>query len=194
MDCGRLLLVCLLVTSGCKTEECELSTVSVDGVDFPVKVVDIPYRLKYRDEAKGNWNGELQDSDDGEVRPFGMVCGRNAAFNVQGELNIRVDVDGYELVNWIDVIYRYDVKASPSAKAFFVKAIDAYPRVQIKMVPVPIDKAKSMPLSSREEQIVVLCLDGVLFWDECCTRFSFIKRPRERWTSRETARGWNVEL
>lgn len=194
MDCCRLLLVCLLVTSGCKTEECELSTVSVDGVDFPVKVVDIPYRLKYRDEAKGNWNGELQDSDDGEVRPFGMVCGRNAAFNVQGELNIRVDVDGYELVNWIDVIYRYDVKASPSAKAFFVKAIDAYPRVQIKMVPVPIDKAKSMPLSSREEQIVVLCLDGVLFWDECCTRFSFIKRPRERWTSRETARGWNVEL
>lgn len=195
MNIGRqLLLICLLVIFGCAEKDCEMSTVRVDGVDFPVKVVDIPYQLKYRNEVKGNWDDELRDSDDGEVRPFGMVCGRNATFNVQGELSIRVDVDGYELVNRIDVIYRYDVKASPSAKAFFVKAIDAYPRVQIKMVPVPIDKAKSMPLSSREEQIVVLCLDGVLFWDECCTSFSFIKRPRERWTSRETARGWNVEL
>ena len=102
MDCCRLLLlICLLVIFGCAEKDCEMSTVRVDGVDFPVKVVDIPYQLKYRNEVKGNWDNELRDSDDGEVRPFGMVCGRNATFNVQGELSIRVDVDGYELVNWI---------------------------------------------------------------------------------------------
>ena len=44
MNIGRqLLLICLLVIFGCAEKDCEMSTVRVDGVDFPVKVVDIPY-------------------------------------------------------------------------------------------------------------------------------------------------------
>ena len=47
MDCCRLLLlICLLVIFGCAEKDCEMSTVRVDGVDFPVKERALAEELK----------------------------------------------------------------------------------------------------------------------------------------------------